>query len=35
MKIYTNELSHMTNMAIMPVYGKTLKKYTSPEAIDG
>ena len=25
MKIYTNELSHMTNMAAMPIYGKTLK----------
>ena len=22
MKIYTNELGHMTNMATMPVYGK-------------
>ena len=25
MKIYTNELGHMTNMATMPIYGKTLK----------
>ena len=25
MKIYTNELGHMTNMAAMPIYGKTLK----------
>ena len=33
MKIYTNELGHMTNMAAMPIYGKTLKK-SSPETID-
>ena len=26
MKIYTNELGHMTNMADMPIYGKNLKK---------
>ena len=26
MKIYTNELGHMTNMATMPIYGKKLKK---------
>ena len=25
MKIYTNELGHMTNMAGMPIYGKNLK----------
>ena len=25
MKIYTTELDHMTNMATMPIYGKTLK----------
>ena len=25
MKIYTNELSHITNMAAMPAYGKKLK----------
>ena len=25
MKIYTNELGHLTNMAAMPIYGKTLK----------
>ena len=24
MKIYTNELGHMTNMATMPIYDKTL-----------
>ena len=31
MKIYTNELGHMTNMAAMPIYGKNLK---TPEPID-
>ena len=25
MKLYTNELGHITNMAAMPVYGKNLK----------
>ena len=25
MKIYTNELGHMTKMAAMPIYGKNLK----------
>ena len=25
MKIYINDLGHMTNMAVMPIYGKTLK----------
>ena len=25
MKIYTNKLGHMTNMATMPIYGKNLK----------
>ena len=34
MKIYINELGHMTNMAAMPIYGKTLKKTSSPEPID-
>ena len=29
MKIYTNELGHMTNMAAMPIYGKTLKIFFS------
>ena len=31
MKIYTNKLGHMTNMAAMPipVYGKNLKKSSS------
>ena len=31
MKIYTNELGHMT---AMPIYSKNLKKYSSPEPID-
>ena len=34
MKIYTNELGHMTNMAVMPIYGKKLKRSSSPEPID-
>ena len=34
MKIYINELGHMTNMAAMPTYGKNLKKSSSPEPID-
>ena len=34
MKIYINELGHMTNMAAMPMYGKNLKKSSSPERID-
>ena len=34
MKIYTNELGHMTNMAAMPIYGKNLKKPSSQEPID-
>ena len=34
MKIYTNELGHMTNMATMPIYGKNLKKSSSPGPID-
>ena len=33
MKIYTNELGHMTNMAAMPIYGKNLKT-SSPEPTD-
>ena len=27
MKIYTNELGHMTKMAAMPMYGKNLKNF--------
>ena len=34
MKIYTNELGHMTNMAAMPIYGKNLKKFSTPEPLD-
>ena len=34
MIIYTNELGHMTNMATMPLYGKTGKKSSFPEAKD-
>ena len=34
MKIYKNELGHMTNMAAMPIYGKNVKKPSSPEPID-
>ena len=34
MKIYVNELCHMTNMADMPIYGKNIKKSSSPEPID-
>ena len=34
MKINTNELGHITNKAAMPIYGKNLKKSSSPEAID-
>ena len=34
MKIYTNELGHMTNMAAMPIYGKNLKKSSTPEPLD-
>ena len=34
MKIYTNELGHMTNLAAMPKYGKNLKKSSSPEPVD-
>ena len=33
MKIYTNELGHMTNMAARPIYGKNLEK-SNPEPID-
>ena len=34
MEINTNEVGHMTNMAAMPIYGKNLKKSSSPEPID-
>ena len=29
MKIYTNEFSHIINMAALPIYGKNLKKIFS------
>ena len=34
MKILTNELGHMNNMAAMPIYCKKLKKSSPPEPID-
>ena len=34
MKIYSNELGHVTNMAAMPIYIKNLEKSSSPEQID-
>ena len=34
MKINTNELGHMTNMAAMPIYVQNLKQSSSPELID-
>ena len=34
MKIYINEVGHVTDMAAMPIYGKNLKKSCSPEPID-
>ena len=34
MKINTNEFDHMTKMAAMPIYGKNLKKSSSPEPND-
>ena len=33
-KSCSNDLGHMTNMAAMPIYGKNLKKSSSPEPID-
>ena len=33
MKIYTIELGHMTKMAVMPIYGKNLKKSSSSEPV--
>ena len=30
----SNGLGHMTNMAAMPIYGKNLKKSSSPEPLD-
>ena len=34
MKIYTNDLGHMTNMAAMPIYGKNLEQSSSQKPID-
>ena len=36
MKIYTNELGHMTNIATMPIYSKNLKNllYQNQETDD-
>ena len=34
MKTNTNEFGHMTTMADMPIYGKNLKKSSSPEPMD-
>ena len=34
MKTYTNELGHMTNMATMPIYGKTLRNLLQNLYID-
>ena len=31
MKLYSNGSGHMTKMATMPIYGKNLKKSSSPE----
>ena len=33
-KSCSNGLGHMTNMAPMPIYGKNLKKSSSPEPLD-
>ena len=30
-KVYINGPGHMTKMAVMPIYGKNLKKSSSPE----
>ena len=34
MKIYTNELLHMTKKVAIPIYGKHLEKSSSPEPMD-
>ena len=34
MKIYINELDHMTNMAAMPIYDKNLKNISFPKSMD-
>ena len=32
MKVYSNGPGHMTSMAAVPIYGKNLKKSSSPES---
>ena len=32
--VYINNPGHMTKMAAMPIYGKTLQKSSSPEPVD-
>ena len=34
-KSCSNRLGHMTSMADMLIYGKNLKKFSSPEPLDG
>ena len=34
MKICTNELGHMAKMSTLPIYGKNLKNFSSPEPIN-
>ena len=34
MKINTNGMGHMTNMATMPIYDKNIKKSSSLEPMD-
>ena len=34
MKIYINEMGHMTKMAAMPIYEKNFKKNSSLELMD-
>ena len=33
MKLYINELGHITNMAAMSISGKNLEKSSSPEVL--
>ena len=35
MKIYTNELGHMTNIAAIPIYGKNLKNLLLQNGVSG
>ena len=34
MKIYINELGHMTKMVAMPIYGKNLQTSSPPEPME-